>query len=100
MVVYRQIEFVRRGWRSRIVGVLAIVIGLALVAALVVLSLTIALVLLPLVVIGLVIGRWRWRKIMAEADLRAARPSQGPVIDLDYDVVDNSDDGDPEAHRR
>lgn len=104
MVVYRRIEFARGGWRSRVAGVLAIVVGLALMAALVILSLSIALVLLPLVVIALIIGRWRWRKIMAEAqaeaDLRSTRRSDGPVIDLDYDVIDDRNDGGPETHRR
>ena len=95
MVVYRRIEFAKGGWRSRVAGVLAIVVGLSLAAALIVLSLSIALVLLPLVVIGLVIGRWRWRKLMAqaEADLRSARRAGGPVIETEYDVVDNLNDG-------
>jgi len=104
MVVYRRIDFAKRGWRSRVAGVFAIVIGLALIVGIVVLSLSIALILLPLVVIALLIGRWRWRKLMAqaeaEADLRSTRRGAGPVIDLDYDVVDNQNDGGPEAHRR
>jgi len=102
MVVYRRIDFAKRGWRSRIAGVFAIVIGLGLVVGIIVLSLSIALVLLPLVVIALLIGRWRWRKLMAqaEADLRSTRRGEGPVIDLDYDVVDDQNDGGPETHRR
>lgn len=102
MVVYRRIEFARGSWRSRIVGVIAVVVGLSLTAALIVLSLSIALVLLPLVIIALVIGRWRWRKLMAqaEADLRSSPRKDGPVIDADYDVVDNRNDGGREGHRR
>jgi hypothetical protein len=102
MVDYRRIEFAKGGWRSRVAGVFAIVIGLALVVGIIVLSLSIALVLLPLVVIAVLIGRWRWRKLVAqaEADLRSTRRGGGPVIDLDYDVVDNQNDDGPEAHRR
>jgi hypothetical protein len=96
MAFYRRIDFARQDWLSRVGGVVAVALGLGLVAAVLILSLGIALVLLPFVAIALIVGRWRCRKMMAEATSRA-RPS---TIEIDYHVVDRRNDGGPEAHRR
>jgi hypothetical protein len=89
MVVYRQIEFAGVGWRGRVAGLLAVVLGVALVLALIVLSLGVAIVLLPVIAVAILVGRWRWRKLVAEA-ARRDRPDRGrgPVLDLDYEVIE------------
>ena len=100
MVVYRRIEFAKGSWRSRVVGILAVALGLGLAVALLLLSIGLALVLLPIVVVALLIGRWRWRKLVAEAAARPDPTGRGPVIELDYEVVEKPDDGGREARRR
>src|SRR5690606_23201412 len=87
-MVYRRIEFSGSGWRGRIGTILAVALGLGLAAALLLLSLGIALLLLPVVAIAFLIGRWRWKKIMAEATQPPDAKPEGPVIELDYEVVD------------
>jgi hypothetical protein len=98
MVVYRRIEFVRSGWGARIGAVVGVALGLGLAAALLLLSVSIAIVLLPLVLVGLLVARWRWRKLMAEAE--SGPRDGGPVIELDYEVVDKQSDSGPEGRRR
>lgn len=89
MVVYRRIEFRNASLGTRIVGFLAALVGLGLAIALMVFAVGIALVLLPVVIIAILIGRWRWKKVVAEARKSTGpRASHGPVIDLDYEVVD------------
>jgi Flp pilus assembly protein TadB len=100
MVVYRRIEFVRSGWGARIGAVVGVALGLGLAAALLLLSVSIAIVLLPLVLVGLLVARWRWRKLMAEAESRTGARDGGPVIELDYEVVDKQSDSGPEGRRR
>ena len=89
MVVYRRIEFQNAGLGTRIAAFIAALLGLGLAVALIVFALGVALVLLPLVIVAILIGRWRWKKIIAEADKRTGRrDAQGPVLDLDYEVID------------
>jgi hypothetical protein len=89
MVVYRRIEFRNAGIGTRIAAFLAALLGLGLAIALLVFALGLALVLLPVVIVALLIGRWRWKKIIAEAEKQAPpRRGEGPVLDLDYEVVE------------
>jgi Flp pilus assembly protein TadB len=89
MVVYRRIEFQNAGPGTRIAAFVAALLGIGLAVALIVFALGVALVLLPVVIVAILIGRWRWKKIVAEAQKRAGpRGAQGPVLDLDYEVID------------
>ena len=88
-MVYRRIEFQNAGFGTRIVAFLAALLGIGLAVALMVFALGVALVLLPVVIVALLIGRWRWKKIVAEAEKRTGpRGAEGPVLDLDYEVID------------
>lgn len=89
MVVYRRIEFQNAGLGTRIAAIFAALLGIGLAVALFVFALGVALVLLPVVIVAILIGRWRWKKIVAEAQKRTGpRGAPGPVLDLDYEVVD------------
>jgi Flp pilus assembly protein TadB len=89
MVVYRRIEFQNAGFGTRLGAFIAALLGIGLAVALIVFALGVALVLLPVVVVAILIGRWRWKKIVAEAQKRTGpRDAQGPVLDLDYEVID------------
>ncbi len=89
MVVYRRLEFRNAGIGTRILGLLAALVGLGLAIVLIVFAVGVALVLLPIVVVAILIGRWRWKKMVAEAQKRTGpRDTGGPVIELDYEVVD------------
>jgi membrane protein implicated in regulation of membrane protease activity len=100
MVVYRRVEFVRRGWGSRIGAVIGVALGLGLAAALLLLSVSIAIVLLPVILVVFLIARWRWRKLMAEAASRTGGRDAAKTIEIDYEVVGKQDDGDPPARPR
>ena len=92
MFVYRRIQFRNMNWRTRIGLFVGIALALALAVALAVLSLGLALILLPIVAIGLLIGRWRFNRLMAEARARAARPPGGNrTIEIDYTRIDDRD---------
>ena len=89
MVVYRRIEFQNAGFGTRIAAFVAALLGIGLAVALIVFALGVVLVLLPVVIVAILIGRWRWKKIVAEAQKRTGpRGAQGPVLDLDYEVID------------
>ena len=92
MAQYR-IQLDKFGWRSRVGLVVAVALGLAATIALVIVSLGVALILLPVVALAVVIGRWRLRQMMTEAEarMRAAqseRAEQQRVIETDYTVID------------
>lgn len=89
MTQYR-LQYGDLGWRGKIGLVIGIAFGLAAAVALVVLSLGLALVLIPVVAVGLLIGRWRLRRMMAEA--HRERPGAGRTIEIDYRVVDEDRD--------
>jgi Flp pilus assembly protein TadB len=90
MVVYRRLEFRNAGLGTRLGAFLLGLLGLGIAIALFVFALGVALVLLPVVIVAVLIGRWRWKKAVAEAEKRAGprRGGEGPVLDLDYEVVD------------
>jgi energy-coupling factor transporter transmembrane protein EcfT len=77
--------FDKLDWRGKIGLFLAMVAGLALLAAIVLLSLGVALVLIPVAAVGYLVWRWRWNR------LAKARPSARETISVDYHVVDKSD---------
>ena len=92
MAQYR-IQLDKLGWRSRVGLVVAVALGLAAAIALVIVSLGVALILLPVVALAVVIGRWRLRKMMTEAEARmrgakAEHTEQQRVIETDYTVID------------
>lgn len=92
MAQYR-IQLDKMGWRGRAGLVVAIALGLAAAIALIVVSLGIALILLPVVALAVVIGRWRLRKMMTEAEARMQagqreRAEMQRVIETEYTVVD------------
>jgi hypothetical protein len=88
---YQQIEFRQVGWRGTLGMILAVALGLGIVAALVVLSLGLAIVLLPVVAVLALIGWLRWRKIIAAAR-DAGRGGRVRIIETDYEVVDGDRD--------
>jgi hypothetical protein len=97
MFQYRQVGFDQMGWRGRIGLVVGIALALALAIALVILSLGLALILLPIVAIGLLIGRWRFNKLMAERRAPGEwspgdqPPGAGRTIAIEYSAVDDRD---------
>ena len=97
MVRFQQIQFSRMTWRGRVGLAIGIALALALAIALIVLAFGLALILLPIVAIGLLIGRWRFNKLMAEARARDdRREDQRPggarrIIDTEYTVIDERD---------
>jgi hypothetical protein len=87
---YRQVRFGNMSWRTRAGLFLGIAVAVALAAALAVLSIGLALILLPIVALGLLIGRWRLNKLMAEARERGDwPPGAGRTIEIDYTRVDD-----------
>ena len=87
---FQQIRFGNLSWRGWIGLVVGTALALAAAVALIVLSLGLALVLIPIVAIAALFGRWRLRKMMAEAE--AARPGAGRIIEIEYAVVDDDRD--------
>jgi uncharacterized membrane protein len=87
-----RLNFGNIGWRGQLGLVLATAVGLAAAVALVILSLGLLVIVLPLVAIGVVVGRWRLRKMMdaAAAQQKAASPQ---TIEIDYRVIDGEDRG-------
>ena len=86
--MFRQVRFDNLGWRGWVGVIVAGAVGLAAAIALIVLSLGLALVLVPLVAVGALYGRWRLRKVMAEAQAQQARTGDGKTIEIEYHVVD------------
>jgi ABC-type transport system involved in cytochrome bd biosynthesis fused ATPase/permease subunit len=91
MFDYRRLQFRQMNWRTRIGIFVGAALAIALAAALVVLSLGLALILLPVVAIALLIGRWRFNKLMAEARRQASqsRPA-ARTIEVEYSHIDDS----------
>ncbi len=90
MIHYRQIYYRNAGWRSRFGLFVGIALAIALAIALVVLSLGLALILLPVVAVALLIGRWRFNKLMAAARAEAdQRREDARTIEIDYRVIDD-----------
>ena len=88
MFDYRRLQFRDMNWRTRIGLFVGAAVAIALVLALVILSLGVALILLPVVAIALLIGRWRFRKLMAEARAGQSRTADR-VIEVEYRRVDD-----------
>jgi hypothetical protein len=88
MFQYRRAQFPTMSWRARVGLLIGIALALALAIALVVLSLGLALILLPIVAIGLLIGRWRLNRLMAEARARGDWPGATRIIEIDHTVID------------
>ena len=92
MPIYRRLQFRDMNWRTRLGLFAGAALAIALAAALAILSLGLALILLPIVAIALLIGRWRFNKLMAEARARGDRPPGGSrTIEVDYTHVDESE---------
>lgn len=97
MATYRSFQIQRLGWRGQIGLVIAVALGLAAAGALVILSLGLALVLLPVVAVALLIGRWRLKRMMADAQ-RAwdeQQPTRSGYIETNYVVLDDEDEKRP-----
>ncbi len=94
MPIYRSYRLSRLGWRGQFGLILAIALGLAVAAALVVVSVGVALVLLPIIIVALLIGRWRLNRLTGEADRRwqEQQQSRPGYIETEYVVVDEKDD--------
>lgn len=90
MFQYHQAGFGKMSWRRRIGLTVGLALAVALAIALVVLSLGLALILLPVVAIGLIVGRWRLRKMMAESEA-TAKADAGRVIEIEYAVIEEPD---------
>jgi len=77
--------------------ILAAALGLAAAGALIVVSLGLALVLLPVVAVALFIGRWRLKRMMADAQKQwdEQQQSRSGYIETNYVVVDDDDEPDP-----
>ena len=76
-------------WPQQIGLVLITALGIAAAIALVLLSVGLAIVLLPVVAIAILVGRWRLKRMMAEAQRRAAEQQENnQAIEIDYRVVD------------
>jgi membrane protein implicated in regulation of membrane protease activity len=93
MATFRSFQFPQLGWRAQIGMVLAVALGLAAAGALIVVSVGLALVLLPVVAIALFIGRWRLRRMMADAQKRwdEQQQSRSSYIETQYVVVDDDE---------
>jgi len=87
MVQFRQVQISRMTWRGKVGLAVGIALALALAIALIVLAFGLALILLPIVAIGLLIGRWRFNKMMAEAERE--RADAGRTIEIEYTAVDD-----------
>ncbi len=87
MADYRRLQFRDMNWRTRIGLFVGVAVAIALVLALVILSLGVALILLPVVAIALLVARWRFRKMMAEA-ARQSRTADR-LIEVEYHRVDD-----------
>ena len=95
MAYYRSFQqFSRLGWRNQIGLILALALGLAAAIALVVLFFGLAIIILPVAAIALLIGRWRLKKVLNEAQKRweEQQQSRSGYIEGDYIVVDDKDD--------
>lgn len=93
-----RLQFGNMGWRAKLGAIAATALGLAAAVALIIVSLGLALILIPVVAIAFFITRWRFRKVMAEAQKQAAtwqqqRPdaASGQTIEIDYTVIDDRD---------
>ncbi len=84
----------RLGWRGQLGLVLAVALGLAAAVALVIVSLGLALVLLPVAALALIIGRWRLKKVLNEAQKRWEEQQQNRsgYIETEFTVVDDKGD--------
>ena len=87
MFDYRRLQFRNMTWGTRIGLFAAAALGIALILALAVVSLGIALILLPVAAVALLVARWRFRKVMAEAARRSR--SGDRVIEVEYRRVDD-----------
>ena len=68
------------GWAVLLATMIAVAFGIGLFL----LSASIVLVLTPLVVVGVLIARWRFRRALR----RAAERGQGGSIEAEYHVID------------
>jgi membrane protein implicated in regulation of membrane protease activity len=84
---YRRLQFRNMTWGTRLGLFAAAAVGTALVLALAVVSLGVALILLPVAAVAVLLARWRFRKVMAEA-ARRTRPADR-VIEVEYHRVDD-----------
>jgi ABC-type transport system involved in cytochrome bd biosynthesis fused ATPase/permease subunit len=87
MVDYRRLQFGNMNWRTRLGLFVGGAVAIALVLALAVVSLGVALILLPVAAVALLIARWRFRKLMAEA-ARESRTTER-VIEVEYHRIDD-----------
>jgi uncharacterized protein (DUF58 family) len=88
MLGYR-LQFRDMNWRTRIGLFVGAGLAIALAAAVAVLSLGLALILLPVVAVALLIGRWRFNRLMAQTRARAGR-RRPAVIEVEYTRIDES----------
>lgn len=97
MIRMQMQRFDELGWKQKLGIVLGVTVTLALAVGLIILATAVAIVLLPVVIVGALIARWRFNRMLNEARARAAeeearRYADGPrVIDADFEIV--NDDG-------
>lgn len=77
------------GWRGTVGLVLGLALALGIVGALVVLAFGIAIILLPVIAVASLFGWWRWRKVAIVREPAPGEGKDGPVIEIDYHVVDD-----------
>ena len=90
---HQQIEIRQLGWRDTLGMILAVALGLSIVAAVVVLSLGLAIVLLPVVAVLALIGWFRWRKTVAAVQDETRRGQGVRIIETEYEVIDGDRSG-------
>jgi hypothetical protein len=73
-------------WRGKLGLSIAMVAGLALLAALIILSLGVALVLIPVAAVAYLVWRWRWSR------LAKSRNTAAETISVEYHVVGKDDE--------
>jgi ABC-type transport system involved in cytochrome bd biosynthesis fused ATPase/permease subunit len=88
MFQYRRIEVHPLRWRTRIVLFAGIALAAAGAIALAVVSLALAVILLPIVAVALLIARWRFGRLMAEARARHEWRDDSRTIAVDYSRID------------
>jgi len=97
MIRMQMQRFDELGWKQKLGIVLGVTVTLALAVGLIILATAVAIVLLPVVIVGALIARWRFNRMLNEARARAAeeearRSAASPrVIDADFEIV--NDDG-------
>ena len=78
MIRMQMQRFDELGWKQKLGIVLGVTVTLALAVGLIILATAVAIVLLPVVIVGALIARWRFNRMLNEARARAGRGSAPP----------------------